>query len=131
MYKPRNTIQRQLVLDAVRANHSHPTAEDIYRQVAKEHPHISRGTVYRNLGKLAQAGEIRRVTNLNAADRFDFALQPHYHFHCRGCDGVFDVPMGKAEALPDQEAGKGFIFERCERIYTGLCPGCNAQNSRS
>ena len=45
----RNTIQKQLVLEAVAQLHNHPTAEQVYAQVVKEHPTISKATVYRNL----------------------------------------------------------------------------------
>ena len=45
----RNTKQRALVLDAVRARCDHPTAEDIYLDVRRQDDRISRATVYRNL----------------------------------------------------------------------------------
>ena len=54
----RNTVQRAMTLEAVRRLHAHPTAEEVYRQVAAEHPSVSRATVYRNLRQLAEiAGE--------------------------------------------------------------------------
>ena len=42
----RNTKQRTLILDIVRAHGDHPTAEDIYRNVHEQNPKVSRGTVY-------------------------------------------------------------------------------------
>ena len=41
----RNTIQKQLVLEAVAQLHNHPTAEQVYAQVVKAHPTISKATV--------------------------------------------------------------------------------------
>ena len=38
----RNTVQRAMTLEAVRRLHAHPTAEEVYRQVAAEHPSVSR-----------------------------------------------------------------------------------------
>ena len=49
----RNTIQRALVLEAVRSLHNHPTSADVYEAVRRTYPNISRATVYRNLGVLA------------------------------------------------------------------------------
>ena len=54
--KTRNTIQRALVLEAVNRLQCHATADEIYAEIAKEHPHISRATVYRNLNLLAELG---------------------------------------------------------------------------
>ena len=45
----RNTVQRQIVLQAVRSLHDHPTADSVYAVIAAEHPSISKATVYRNL----------------------------------------------------------------------------------
>ena len=84
----RNTIQRSIVLSAVRALKTHPTAEEIYREINAAHPNISRGTVYRNLNVLAEQGTILRVLIPDAADRFDFNTVGHYHFRCREWDRV-------------------------------------------
>ena len=53
----RNTIQRALVLEAVQSLHNHPTSADVYEVVRARHPNISRATVYRNLGVLANRGK--------------------------------------------------------------------------
>ncbi len=57
----RNTRQRKLVLDAVRQSYNHPTADEIYNAVREQDDKISRGTVYRNLNLLADAGEILSI----------------------------------------------------------------------
>ena len=67
----RNTIQRQLVADAV-CRLDHPQAEEVYELVAREHPHISKATVYRNLNLLAEDGTIGKLHLCEGADRFDF-----------------------------------------------------------
>ena len=45
----RNTIQRDITLQAVRSLGNHATADEIYAYVSQEHPRIGRGTIYRNL----------------------------------------------------------------------------------
>ena len=55
MTNSRNTIQRQLVLSAVRQLQNHPTADEVYQKVQKSCPTISRATVYRNLKLLANS----------------------------------------------------------------------------
>lgn len=121
----RNTIQRKLVLEAVQHLHNHPTADEIYQYVAESHPSISRGTVYRNLSLLAEQGEIQRISHLNAADRFDYDVTPHYHFKCTACNGVFDVALPyNFDMLQQVPNPDGFWFESYDITFSGLCPNC-------
>lgn len=126
MIQGRNTIQRGLVLQAVQNLKTHPTAEEIYSAIALQHPTISRGTVYRNLNLLVEQGAVRRVTHLkNAADRFDFELKPHYHFHCSGCNKVFDADLPyQNDFLAQVPNPQGFSFEAYEIVFTGYCAAC-------
>ena len=50
----RNTIQKDLVLKTVQGLKRHLTAEEVYEFIKKDHPTIGKGTVYRNLGILAE-----------------------------------------------------------------------------
>ena len=49
----RNTIQKELVLNAVTKMHRHVTADEVYDYIKKDYPSIGKGTVYRNLSILA------------------------------------------------------------------------------
>lgn len=60
----RNTIQRQLVIAAVRFLADHPTAEEVYDRITMEYPDISKGTVYRNLNSLVESGLLSKVSVL-------------------------------------------------------------------
>ena len=71
----RNTKQRKLVLDAVRQSYNHPTADEIYNAVREQDDKISRGTVYRNLNLLADAGEILSIKTPGGS-RFDRTTTP-------------------------------------------------------
>lgn len=121
----RNTIQRSLVLEAVQSLHDHPTSADVYEVVRSKHPTISRATVYRNLGMLAARGDILRVKVPDAADRYDFSNEPHYHARCRVCGCVVDVdmPYEKDIALKVTDA-HGFSIEGHEIIFDGICREC-------
>ena len=66
----RNTVQRTLVLEAVRSLRNHPTSADVYEKVRQQTPSISRATVYRNLGVLAERGDVLRVEVPNATTSF-------------------------------------------------------------
>lgn len=121
----RNTIQRTLVLEAVQSLHNHPTSADVYEVVREKYPHISRATVYRNLGVLANKGDVLRIEVPNGADRYDFRNKPHYHAKCRVCGGVFDIEMAQLDDLMDRVTdAHGFAIEDHEVIFNGVCPDC-------
>lgn len=124
----RNTIQRSLVFEAVNALHSHPTADEIFDEVSRVHPAISRATVYRNLNVLAEEGKIRRLPIPDGADRYDHVPEPHYHVRCEACSRVFDVDM---ELLQDVISrirdSRGFRFLGHDIIFKGVCPECLAR----
>lgn len=125
----RNTIQRQLVLDAVRSMTNHPTVDEIYARITQTHPSISKGTVYRNLNLLAEQGEILRIQIPNAADRYDFRIQRHYHLRCQRCGHIFDVTMAYQEHLEEKiENPGGFTILSHDIIFSGICPDCQASS---
>lgn len=128
MKATRNTIQRDMVLTAVKQLHHHPTAEEIYHAVASQYPNISKGTVYRNLNLLADTGEIQKVSLPDTADRFDFNTAAHYHFKCSRCGRVYDVDMPyQNDMLSKIRNTNGFLIQRHDIVFQGICPECGAQ----
>ena len=121
----RNTIQKQLIMDAVNALCIHPTADEIYEYIAEGHPTISKGTVYRNLNSMCDDGSVYRVKVPSAPDRFDFTISPHYHFVCEDCKRVFDVDMDYMTELEKKVPNEmGFIINHHELIFSGVCKNC-------
>lgn len=126
MKRQRNTRQRQIVLEIVRAKRGHLSAEQVYLAARETHPTISRGTVYRNLNLLAEGGEIRHV-NLPGVDRFDWRQERHYHLLCTGCGKVCDVPMPYHPDFDRDIAEKtGYQIDLHRTVFEGLCPDCRA-----
>ncbi|MDO4830313.1 MAG: transcriptional repressor [Clostridia bacterium] len=121
----RNTIQKSLVLNAVNELRKHVTADEVYEFIKKEHPTIGKGTVYRNLGILAEEGAIRKVEVPDGPDRFDFTLKNHYHVKCVRCGNIFDVDM---DEVPNLEKSihntHGVKFLSYDIFFKGICPIC-------
>lgn len=121
----RNTIQRSLVFEAVNRLQCHATADEIYEDIVREHPHISRATVYRNLNMLSEAGEIRKLEMPGGADRFDHICRDHCHVRCEKCGRVFDVDMDFVAGLEKNiRDSRGFEFTGYDIIFRGICPRC-------
>ena len=78
----RNTIQSTLVLEAVNRLQCHATADEVYNEIVKDYPTISRGTVYRNLQRLCEMGRLRKREIPDGPDRFDHRCDDHYHVRC-------------------------------------------------
>ena len=125
----RNTRQRKLVLDAVRAHCDHPTAEDIYNDVHAIDEKISRGTVYRNLNLLEETGAISAV-KVPGAVRFDWRTDGHCHVTCRECGAIMDAPLPYDASIDTLVASEtGFTVSSHSTMFEGVCPDC--QNARS
>lgn len=124
MKQKRNTRQRQLVLEAVRARHDHPSADQIYQDVRAIDEKISRGTVYRNLNFLVESGEILHVKVANA-ERFEHGLDLHHHLLCTKCGNVRDVSLTYHRELDKKlEEETGYKIERHQTVFEGTCPHC-------
>lgn len=121
----RNTKQKRLVLEAVKARGDHPTADEIYSDVHELDPRISRGTVYRNLHALVKNGEIFGLDLVPFAGRYDRRTDNHHHIICEVCGSVFDAPAEYHDEL-DEETGRlaGCKILRHEVIFRGICQNC-------
>lgn len=129
MKQQRNTKQRQLVLDAVRARCDHPSADQIYLDVRAIDDRISRGTVYRNLTVLVKQGDVLQV-KLPSTDRYEGRLNMHYHLLCKECGAVSDVELPYQINLDEQTAEKtGYTIERHRTVFEGICPDCRQKQS--
>lgn len=122
--------QRELIKEYLMTRKDHPTADRIYRDVRRQNPNISLGTVYRNLTLLAEAGEINRLNVGDGVDHFDADTSPHYHFVCRECSCVIDLKMGSIESITDRAAAdfEGLVEGHMTYFY-GVCGSCMASNS--
>ena len=120
----RNTIQKQLVLDAVFRLANHPTAEEVYAEVARSHPTVSKATVYRNLGSLSEDGLLRHIKMPGGADRFDHMLLEHHHIICTQCGCFADAPAsgsaGRGRGTPDRVL-RCFSRHCVPRLVPGVC----------
>ena len=121
----RNTIQRDLVKQAVYDMRRHVTADELYEFLKAKHPTISKGTVYRNLDILVDEGSVRKVEVPSSANRYDFTLKNHYHVRCVKCGEVLDVDMEEVPDLIDEiRDTHGVDFLSYDIAFKGVCKKC-------
>lgn len=120
--------QRESIKTCLMGRKDHPTADALYTSIREQFPNISLGTVYRNLNLLVELGEVRKLSCGDGIDHFDFDTSPHYHFVCRSCGKIMDIPMTAAKNL-EKEAEKhvpGTIEDHTILFY-GCCDSCTSQ----
>jgi len=120
----RNTIQRQLIYDAVEELNIHATAEQVYEYISQKHPSIGRATVYRNLGQMSEVGDLLKVSSYNGSTHYDHNCHEHYHFICKNCKKIFDVEGRIPNPIEMFENMDGFDITDCNVSFSGLCWEC-------
>ncbi len=121
----RMTRQRRVILEALRRSPGHLTGDEIYRLARRRMPHISLGTVYRNLELLSEAEVIRKVELAGTPRRFDVTVEPHYHIRCLECGKVEDVPIPSLAGVEEEaQAASGYQVVAHQVEITGFCPHC-------
>ena len=121
----RKTKQRETILKILQGTASHPTADWIYDQARQRIPNISKGTVYRNLGLLNEAGDILELDFSGRLGRFDGNTQNHYHFRCGKCGRIYDLDEPVVKIMEQRVARKtGFKVTHHHLELGGLCLDC-------
>jgi Fur family peroxide stress response transcriptional regulator len=117
------TIQRSAILEFLQDNTHHPTADEIYQSLRRIYPALSRATVYNTLDLFKQHGLVQEVTIERTKAHYDYNTEPHHHFFCRQCGGIYDVGL---EGVPLEPGGwlNGHKMEEARLYMTGTCAVC-------
>lgn len=117
--------QRELILNAVKDNTVHPTADFIYDYLKKDNPNLSLGTVYRNLSQLVNHGYIQKVSMPGLPDRFDANVIEHNHMICDVCGNIQDIHSDILKNIPSAISNEPDIeITSCTVILHGICKNC-------
>ena len=128
MTSRRNTIQKDLVRNAVYEMKRHVTANEVYEFIKESYPTIGKGTVYRNLDILVEEGALRKVEVSEGPNRFDFTLKNHYHVRCVKGGEVSDVDMDDIPDLMKKiHDTHGIEFLDYDISFKGICPKCRKE----
>ena len=128
----RMTKQRRIILEEIRKLKTHPTADEVYEIVHERLPKISLGTVYRNLDRLSECGEIAKLETSGSQLRFDANTDRHYHVRCVHCGRVDDldgVRIRVPEARVQEAVDYDIVGHRLE--FLGVCPQCKCGREAS
>ena len=118
------TKQRAVILEVIRSDMCHHTADEIFTLAKERLPGISRATVYNNLKVLEAEKLIRRITGDSLSDRYDNSYVPHGHMICEDCGGVKDFNLENFDKMLFDAIGSEFNSYELKVRY--VCDACNA-----
>lgn len=119
------TPQRRAILEQLAHGEGHPSAEEVYQQIAATMPDVSRATVYNTLHELVALGVLNEVQDLSENRlRYDTHTDIHHHLFCTRCHALVDIHHDfEALHLTPEEAA-GFEILKHQVTFYGLCPEC-------
>ena len=122
------TKYEKQIYDIVNTSYEHLTAEQIYVELQKIYPAVSRATIYNNLNKLCDLGLIRRVSLEDSPDRYD-RIKKHDHIVCQKCGRISDISFEDLTQTLEKQFGENFLYYDLKVFY--LCPDCRKLRSNN
>jgi len=119
----KRTPQRLAILEHLDGNRSHPSADEIFRVVAKKNPSMSFATVYNTLNTLVETGAVRELTIDPDRKRYDPDTSAHHHLICLDCRKIVDIPGDVAVEVP-RGVTKDFTVTGNHIEFYGICAPC-------
>ena len=118
------TPQRQQILEILKDNVNHPTAEQIFKQVREQLPNTSFTTIYNTLDLLKELGAVNELSVEAERRHFDPNTEPHYHLYCEQCGDLEDIEIN-LDALQNLfDDSSGFRVTGVELIFKGVYIDC-------
>lgn len=114
-----------MILKVLFNDKSHPTIKEIYNKVHLIDSTVGQATVYRNINKLVNSGEIRKLSTNNEIDHYDGDISNHYHFICTDCNSIIDV-FESDISLPIKniEKSHNVTVDNFDIVLYGKCDRC-------
>ena len=86
------SAQRVAVAEYVLYTTDHPSADQVWAEVKRSFPMLSRATVYNTLNLFTEKGLLRELVLAEGRIVFDPKLDPHHHFLDEETGEIVDVP---------------------------------------
>lgn len=123
------SYQRLKVLEYLTHNYCHPTADQIYTNLQKKIPTLSKTTVYNTLRVLTEAGLVRIITIEDNETRYDIETTLHGHFKCESCGTIYnfqiDIDLLRSNELDYFQINDKSVY------FKGICPNCLSIKTKS
>lgn len=118
----RPSFHRIKILEYLFMNKTHPTVDDIYKDLINEIPTLSRTTIYNTLSLFVEKGIVSQLIIDEGEARYDLREKPHAHFRCIKCGRIFDIDFDCALFKEKFIDGNKIIETQVNII--GICKDC-------
>ena len=118
----RPSFHRIKILEYLFMNKTHPTVDDIYKDLINEIPTLSRTTIYNTLSLFVEKGIVSQLIIDEGEARYDLREKPHAHFRCIRCGRIFDIDFDCALFKEKFVEGNKIIETQVNII--GICKDC-------
>ena len=119
------THQRTAIFELLARSESHPSPEEVYKQIRPQLPSISLATVYKVLDLFHRRGFLNKVSTEGQVARYDANVRPHHHQICTSCGQIHDIePVISPEQMASTKSN-GFKVSHMDIIFHGTCHDCN------
>lgn len=115
---------------SILARGGHLRVDEVRRHTVDELGTVSVQAIYDVLSTLADAELVRRIEPAGSPTQYEIRVcDNHHHLVCRSCGRVEDVDCATGrQACLHPSDNAGFVVEKAEVTYWGLCPHCQAAN---
>lgn len=118
----RASMQRVIILDFLKEQSGHPTANEIFIALTTKYPALSKATVYNTLNLFVTKGLLKIITIDGDENRMDLMMETHGHFKCDKCGNIENFAIN-IDLLTTRDWDHYQIRER-NVYFHGLCPNC-------
>lgn len=123
--KKRNTKQKQIILDTLRNDRTHPTISEIYEKVSKKYPKIGQATIYRNVNDLVESNTIEKIVDTAGNFHYDGNPKKHIHLICKSCNKIIDIfDANESEFISKVSTDNSILVESANITLEGFCKEC-------
>lgn len=119
------TSQRLEILKYLEEHHTHPNVEEIYSELKKKHPSLSRTTVYNSLEILKKNKIVQSLSISGSELRYDTEESLHHHFLCKKCGAILDISITCPNM--DRTLYGGHHVEEVQGYFKGICKNCQTK----
>jgi Fur family peroxide stress response transcriptional regulator len=118
------TPQRLGIFRILEGNSTHPSAEDVFKEIRESYPTISFTTVYKTLEIMEKMGEILRVTIDEQRKHYDPDTNVHHHIICSKCNKISDIKKEYVKPRLPREVLDEFTPSGYQISFYGTCKKC-------
>jgi len=116
------SVQRIKIFEYLAKYKSHPTVDEIYSNLFKKIPTLSKTTVYNTLNLFIKKRIVIGLTIEDNELRYDIKGEAHAHFKCIKCGKLIDVEPN-CDLFKKKEVCGNRIIEH-HIYFKGICKEC-------